>query len=359
MTQFLMILMAAGVVCGGLDRLAGNRFGLGDKFEEGFTLLGPLALSMAGVICLMPMLAALLQKVVAPLCAALGVDPGVFGGILAIDMGGYQLAMDLASLPSVGRFSGIVVAATFGCTVVFTIPVGMALVPAESRPLFARGLLAGLIALPPALLVGGLMSGLGAGQTLRQCLPVFLIALLLLWGLLRHPNGLLRGFSALSGVIRAAATVGLILGAVQHLTGWTPLPLTPLREAMSIVSSIAIALLGCLPLAELLQRALKKPFLWLGRRTGMNATGAAALLIGFVSVTPALGMFRRMDRRSAVVNAAALVCGASALSAHLAFTVAAEPGLTAALLVSKGLGALLGVCLALFFTRRGASPADP
>ena len=56
MTQCLMILMAAGAVLGGLDRIFGNRLGLGDKFEEGFNLLGPLALSMAGFICLMPLL---------------------------------------------------------------------------------------------------------------------------------------------------------------------------------------------------------------------------------------------------------------------------------------------------------------
>ena len=35
---------------GGADRLLGNRFGLGEKFEEGFRLMGPIALSMVGII---------------------------------------------------------------------------------------------------------------------------------------------------------------------------------------------------------------------------------------------------------------------------------------------------------------------
>ena len=358
MTQCLMILMAAGAVLGGLDRIFGNRLGLGDKFEEGFNLLGPLALSMAGIICLMPLLGGLLERVIAPVFSALRIDPGVFGGILAIDMGGYQLAMGLAQNPAVGRFSGLVVAATFGCTAVFTIPVGMALTPEEARPRFARGLLVGLIALPAALLAGGPLCGLGLFETLWQCLPVLLVAALLLWGLARRPEALIRGFSVLAKAIRIAAVAGLILGAVQFMTGWMPLPLTPLKEAMEIVVSIAVVLLGSLPLAELLQRALKRPFARLGEATGMNAAGVTALLVGLVSVTPALGMFRRMDARSQVVNAAALVCGASAFSAHFAFAVAVEPALVPALLISKIFGALLGAVLALILTRKDKGVTD-
>ena len=89
MNQVIMILMAFGAVTGGLDRILGNRFGLGEKFEEGFRLMGSLGLSMAGIICLTPLLSGLLRRFAAPLCAGVGLDPGLFGGILAIDMGGY------------------------------------------------------------------------------------------------------------------------------------------------------------------------------------------------------------------------------------------------------------------------------
>lgn len=41
----LMICMALGAI----DRAIGNRFGLGEKFEDGFNAMGPLALSMVGV----------------------------------------------------------------------------------------------------------------------------------------------------------------------------------------------------------------------------------------------------------------------------------------------------------------------
>ncbi len=88
-----MIVIAAGAVLGGADRLCGNRLGYGDKFEEAFRLLGPMALSMAGMICLAPVLAGVLGRVIVPFYRGLGVDPAMFGGVLAIDMGGYQLGI--------------------------------------------------------------------------------------------------------------------------------------------------------------------------------------------------------------------------------------------------------------------------
>ena len=99
MNQIILYIMAAGVVIGGLDKIFGNKFGLGEKFEQGFQYLGPMALSMVGIICLAPVLASGLETTVAPLCRMIGVDPAMLGGLLAIDMGGYQLAMDLSADP--------------------------------------------------------------------------------------------------------------------------------------------------------------------------------------------------------------------------------------------------------------------
>src|SRR5690606_3143607 len=95
----LMICM----VLGGLDRAIGNRFGLGEKFEEGFMALGPLALAMVGVVSLAPVLAKLLEPVIVPVYTALGADPSMFATtLLANDMGGYPLAIELAQSEEAG-----------------------------------------------------------------------------------------------------------------------------------------------------------------------------------------------------------------------------------------------------------------
>ena len=52
----MMWVMAICALIGGVDQLAGNKFGLGRRFEDGFQLLGPTALSMAGLICITPLL---------------------------------------------------------------------------------------------------------------------------------------------------------------------------------------------------------------------------------------------------------------------------------------------------------------
>ena len=61
MNQVIMWIMAFGVLLGGIDRILGNPRGYGKKFEEGFMLLGPTALSMAGMICLAPVLVSVFE----------------------------------------------------------------------------------------------------------------------------------------------------------------------------------------------------------------------------------------------------------------------------------------------------------
>ena len=46
--QIILWIMAIGILIGGIDRILGNRFGLGEKFEEGFNAMGPLALGKIG-----------------------------------------------------------------------------------------------------------------------------------------------------------------------------------------------------------------------------------------------------------------------------------------------------------------------
>lgn len=352
MEQVILWILAAGAAVGGLDLLFGNRFGLGARFEAGFQLLGPTALSMAGILCLAPLLAQGVEVSLAPLWTGLGLDPAMLGGILAIDMGGYQMATALAAEEAVGRYAGILVTATLGCTVSFTIPAGIGMVKgAEARDFF-RGLLIGLAVLPAALLAGGICGGLSWRPLVVQTLPLLLFSALLVLGLHFFPRQMLVGFSWFARLIRWLSIIGLTLGAVQYIAGVTLLPeLMPIEDAMRIVSGIGVVLLGSLPAAELLQRALRRPLQALGRRTGMRDSSLAALLIGFVSAMPALAMLKDMDSRGRTVNAAFLVCGASALAAHLGFTLSAEPSMLLPLLLTKLLGSLLAAALALLLTR--------
>ena len=341
MNQIIMWIMAVGAVLGGVDRIAGNRFGLGKRFEEGFTLLGPTALSMSGIICLTPLLSRFLRFALVPIWNFLGLDAGLLAGILAIDMGGYQLAGELSASQEMVRYAGLVIAATLGCTITFTIPVGMGMLKSGDRLFFSRGMLIGTGTLPVTMIGGGLLSGL--------------FCFLLMFGIWRFPEQTVRAFTVFADVIRLLTTIGLIAGAFCYMTGFSLLPdLAPLEDAMAVVSSIGIVLLGSLPTAELLQRVLKKPLSFIGRKTGMNDSSAAGLLMGIVSPVPAITMMEKMDERGKIVNAAFLVSAASTIAAHMGFTFGTDPDFVVPLLVAKLAGGIAAVCAALFFTKKSA-----
>lgn len=352
MNEVLMVIMAAGAVLGGVDRLRGNKWGYGDKFETGFMLLGSMALSMAGMICLAPVLADWLGRVIVPLYQLIGVDPAMFGTLLATDMGGYQLAKELAQDPRIGSYAGLVVASVFGCTLVFTVPVGMGLIPKSDRPFFARGVMVGLAAMPVGLVSSGLLCGLGIASCLRQNLPVFALAALLLIGLRAAPGAMIKGFCLLSEGIRWVVTIGLVLAAVQSMTGWRLVPgMAPIEEAMGTVSSIGVVLLGSLPAAELLRRKLMRPFAWLGERLGLKPQSLTGMLMGMVSALPTLSMYQDMDDRGKVAAAAFLVNGTSLLGAHIGFVLSTEPHMLLPMVTVKLAGAVTATAASLFFTR--------
>ena len=156
--EIIVYIMVAFMVLGALDKIIGNKFGLGEKFDEGIMAMGALAIAMVGVVSLAPVLANILKPIVVPLYGFLGADPAMFATtLLANDMGGYPLAMELALTKEAGLFAGLILGAMMGPTIVFTIPVALGIIQKEDHPFLAQGVLAGLITIPIGCLAGGLV----------------------------------------------------------------------------------------------------------------------------------------------------------------------------------------------------------
>ena len=347
MSSVIEILVCIGILLGGIDEIRGNKKGYGGKFREAFELIPSMAFSMVGMICLTNFIAFILEKGLAPFLHIFHMDPAILAGFLAVDMGGYQLCKELAQDPAIGRYGGIIVGATLGCTITFTIPVGMGMLGEREKPLFAKGILAGLCMLPVGILTGGLMCGVSLGKLLLQSIPVLILAVLLVFGISRFPDGMIHGFRIFATVIRSAGTIGIALGAFSYMTGLQLLPgLTPLDEALKVVSSIGIVLLGSLPFAEILQRLLKNPLEWIGEKIGLGRNGTAGLLVGIVSALPVIADMKRMNEREIVMNAALLVCSTAMVAAHLGFVLGVDAPATGALLAGKLTGGIAGVWMA-------------
>jgi len=70
--KMIMWVMAIGILLGAIDRIIGNRFGLGEKLEEGFNAMGPLALGMVGIVTLAPVISKVLGPIIIPMFGLLG-----------------------------------------------------------------------------------------------------------------------------------------------------------------------------------------------------------------------------------------------------------------------------------------------
>ena len=151
--NIIIWIMAVFAGIGALDRILGNRFGLGHAFEEGILAMGSLALAMVGIIALSPVLANLLSPVIVPIFSLLGADPAMFAGtILACDMGGGSLALELAGSRDAAMLGGVITGSMLGATIVFTIPVALGILQPEDRPALAKGILCGIVTIPVGIL---------------------------------------------------------------------------------------------------------------------------------------------------------------------------------------------------------------
>ncbi len=354
MYEIVIYIMAGFAVLGALDRILGNRFGLGPAFREGIESMGPLALAMIGIICLAPVLSSLLEPVVVPVYRFLGADPAMFAGtILACDMGGGALAAQMTTDPQAALLGGVISGSMLGATVVFTIPVALGILQPEDRPFLAKGVLCGIVTIPLGILIGGLVAGFPVGMVLRNLVPIVLIALLISLGLWKAERLMIKGFTLFGKGITALITLALAAAVVEELTGLALIPgMEPISLGFETVGAIAIVLAGAFPLVAVLTRLLNKPLMKAGKLLGINDTAAAGLVASLANSIATFGMLKDMDRRGKVVNVAFAVSAAFVFGDHLGFTASFAPRMLPAMIAGKLAGGITAVAVAMALTRK-------
>ena len=352
--EILIYIMAGFAVLGALDRIFGNRIGIGKEFEEGILAMGALAMAMLGIISLAPVLANLLRPVVVPAYRFLGADPAMFAGtILACDMGGAPLAKELTADPEAALLGGLIAGSMLGATIVFTIPVAMGILRKEDQPAMAKGILAGIVTIPVGVLVGGLVAGFPIVKVLRNLVPIVLIAVLIALGLWKAEKWMVKGFSIFGKGVVAVITVGLAAAIVESLTGFAVIPgMAPIEEGFLTVGAIAIVLAGAFPLVWVVTKLLKKPLLKAGKLIGINETAAGGLVATLANSIATFGMVKDMDNRGKVVNVAFAVSAAFVFGDHLGFTAGFAPQMLPAMILGKLAGGITAVFVALWLTKK-------
>jgi len=351
--EIIMAVMAFFAVIGALDRIFGCRLGIGKEFEKGILTMGPLALSMIGVISLAPVLAEVLRPVIVPVYRFLGADPAMFAGtLLACDMGGGTLALALSEDINAAHLGGVLTGSMLGVNVVFTIPVAMGMVKAEDRPFAAKGMLCGILTVPVGVFFGGLAAGYPILMVLRNLTPIILMAILIALGLWKAERVMIRGFEWFGKGIIALITVGLTAALIERITDVLIIPgMAPIEEGFLMVGDIAIVLAGALPLVFLLAKALKKPLGAFGRRIGIGDVAVAGLVASLANSIAMFDMIKEMDDRGKVLNMAFACSAAFVFGDHLGYTAGFAPELIPALVVGKLAGGIAAVAVAWLLTK--------
>lgn len=362
----IKIVILVFAILGAIDYIAGCRFQLGKEFVSGLMLMGTMLLSVQGMIVIAPAIALLIEPVCNVVKTVLHMEPSIIPAmLLANDMGGAPLATAI-SPNAMGSFNGLVVASMMGCTVSYTIPFALGLVPKERHKNLLLGLLCGIVTIPIGCLVGGIICGVSILALLWDLLPLILLAGVIAFGLLKFPNVCLKIFGVLGWIVKALVVVGLVFGMIYFMTGKALLPgivydeakvastgfATSWDEGLFVCTNAAIFLAGAFPLVHLVSRLLRRPLRVLGRVLRINEASALCLLSSLASSSPTFGMMKVMDDRGAIINSAFAVSGAFILASHLAFTISIDPSYVPAMIAGKLTAGVLAVIVAIFISKR-------
>jgi ethanolamine transporter len=351
--DIILYIMVGFMVLGAVDKIIGNKFGLGEKFEEGIMAMGALAVAMVGVISLAPVLASVLSPIVVPVYTALGADPSMFATtLLANDMGGYPLAMELAKTPEAGKFAGLILGAMMGPTIVFTIPVALGIISKDDHKALAKGILAGLITIPFGCLAGGLVAGFEVSMVLANLVPIIIVSLLLAVGLAIIPEKMINGFVWFGKGVVVVITAGLAISIIQTLTPVVILKdMAPISDGIEIVGAIAIVLAGAFPMVHFITKVFSKPLMKMGKLLGMNDASAAGFVATLANNIPMFRLMKDMDERGKVINVAFAVSASFVLGDHLGFTAGVDKDMIFPMIVGKLVAGITAVMVAMFFLK--------
>lgn len=384
-TFVIYIIMACAVI-GAIAAIIDSESALGKEFTAGLHSIGHIFIPVAGIMAAIPFLSAAISATLGPIFSAVNADPAMAAtSLIAVDMGGYQLAASLAKSTE-GWIMASITGFMAGATIIFSIPVGLAMLDKKDHHYMALGVMCGLLSIPVGVLVSCLLMmgmdvsvrpdvntageathllSLSLPQVLANLAPlaVFCGALAIcLWFL---PDLMIRLFLGFGRLMYAGITLVLVFSIVEYFTGafskvfgaWGFDPIiadaADQFRALEIAGYIGIMLSGAFPMVYLMTRFLEKPMAILGARLGLSPKGATGLLAASANILAMFRLIGEMPPRDKVLVIAFAVCGAFMFGDHLAFSANFQPTIILPLLLGKLTGGICGLAFAAKFSTAG------
>ncbi len=387
----VITMVMACAAAGAIAAVRDDEKGLGKEFLEGLHAIGFIFVPVAGIMAAVPYLAQLIRVVLGPAFSAIGADPAMAATtFIAVDMGGYQLADKIATTRE-NWIMAMMTGYMAGATIVFSIPVGLALLEKRDHKYMALGVLSGILSVPVGILISSTLifilapfirpvpSGdavssyqlaLGWQAILLNLSPLVLFVLLIALGLHFIPDKMIRGFMIFGRVMDGAIKLVLVCAIIEYFTGifykdilgqrglfsyifgqyWYFDPIIAddrdKFRALEIAGYIGLMLCGAFPMVYLIKKYFAKPMEKIGKKLGLEAAGAAGILASTANILAMFRLIKDMRPKDKVLNIAFAVCAAFLFGDHLAFTTNFQPNLLLAVMFGKLGGGIFAFVLA-------------
>lgn len=377
----IMACAAAGVVAALLNEIRGTSYGIGNEFMMAFRQMGDVFIPIAGMMAAAPYIFIIVEKVFGGFFNAIGADMAMAPGLLiAIDLGGYQMADAMASTAE-GWIMGSFVCYMFGPIISFTIPVSFAMLDKRDHKYFGLGIMAGILSIPFGVLVSTVLlnaskvplrsivstdsaADMVLNYNIKEIfiniipLAVFCIALGLV---LRFLTDIcVKVFLVFGNALTATLRIIMVLAIIEFFTGffssvfggWGFNPIIgdeedPMR-ALEITGFITVMLCGAFPMVHLIRKYFAGGLKKIGRGAGFSEVGSAALIATAANLLAGLRLIKDMAPVDKVKIIAFSVCCSWLLGDHISFTANFQPNMLAILMVGKIVGGIIGIIIAIW-----------
>lgn len=341
-TKILLIF----AVLAALDRIFGNKLKLGEEFEKGINMFGPLVLAMLGMMILAPVITKGLENItwILPDFIDFSIIPA---SLLANDTGAAVLARDLSVDKEIGNFNGLVVSSMMGCTISYLIPYALQMTSKENHKDVLLGILCGIVTIPVGCIVSGIICGINFITLIINQIPLILFAFIIVVGLLKFEKITVKVLEFFGKIIQAVITVGIMVAIIEFMTGYKVIPYADtIENTIDIIVSIVGIMVCALPLLYIVKKIFAKPLKMMGNKLGINETSAFGFITTLGTSLTTFEMADKMDSRGIVLNSAFAVSASFALIDHFAFTMSMDERYVVPMLVGKIISGVTAVVVA-------------
>ncbi|MCA0988664.1 ethanolamine utilization protein EutH [Guptibacillus algicola] len=366
-------------IAGAIASIKNSEEGIGGQFMEGIHSIGHIFVPAAGIMASIPYLSWLVNTFVGPFFEKIGADPAIAAtAILASDMGGYQLAEALQQSYE-GWIMALIVGFMAGATIVFSIPMGLAMLDKRDHKYMALGIMSGVLTIPIGVLISSVIITMTNSKVrdvistntestyeftisylkiFANLTPLLIFVIAIAVGLYFLPDLMIKGFMWFGRILDAAIKLVLVFSIVEIFTGvftnvfggWGFDPIMADADdqfrALETAGYIGIMLAGAFPMVYLLRKFAAKPLESLGRKLGLSTVGSAGLVATIANILAMFKLIRSMPPKDKVINISFGVCAAFLLGDHLSFTANFQPTLILPIIVGKLSAGIIAIAIA-------------